>query len=103
MGGVCKAPDERPLNEIEISRTPADPHSEEVGLAGADVTSSAKHAPACGAKLLAPRTRRTPVHSDLALKLTADLLWTGLLVCLPVLAITMAVGLVVSVLQVLTQ
>jgi len=43
------------------------------------------------------------VHSDLALKLTADLLWTGLLVCLPVLAITMAVGLVVSVLQVLTQ
>jgi flagellar biosynthetic protein FliQ len=43
------------------------------------------------------------VHSDLALKLTADLFWTGLLVCLPVLALTMAVGLVVSVLQVLTQ
>lgn len=43
------------------------------------------------------------MHSDLALKLTADLLWTGLLVCVPVLAITMAVGLVVSVLQVLTQ
>lgn len=43
------------------------------------------------------------MHSDLALKLTADLFWTGFLVCLPVLATTMAVGLAVSVLQVLTQ
>ena len=43
------------------------------------------------------------MHSDLALKLTADLFWTGFLVCLPVLAVTMTVGLVVSVLQVLTQ
>ena len=43
------------------------------------------------------------MHSDLALKLTADLFWTGCLVCLPVLAVTMIVGLVVSVLQVLTQ
>lgn len=43
------------------------------------------------------------MHSDLALKITADLFWTGFLVCLPVLAVTMAVGLVVSVLQVLTQ
>lgn len=43
------------------------------------------------------------MHSDLALKLTADLFWTGLLVCMPVLGITMAVGLVVSVLQALTQ
>lgn len=43
------------------------------------------------------------MHSDLALKLTADLFWTGFLVCLPVLAITMAVGLAISVLQVLTQ
>lgn len=43
------------------------------------------------------------MHGDLALKLTADLFWTGLLVCLPVLAVTMAVGLVVSVFQVLTQ
>jgi flagellar biosynthetic protein FliQ len=43
------------------------------------------------------------VHSDLALKLTSDLFWTGFVLCLPVLAITMAVGLVVSVLQVLTQ
>jgi flagellar biosynthetic protein FliQ len=43
------------------------------------------------------------VHSDLALKMTADLFWTGLLVCLPVLGITMLVGLVVSVLQTVTQ
>jgi flagellar biosynthetic protein FliQ len=44
-----------------------------------------------------------PVHSDLALKITADLFWTGLLVSLPVLGITMAVGLVLSILQVVTQ
>ncbi|WP_309246727.1 hypothetical protein [Ramlibacter montanisoli] len=34
------------------------------------------------------------MHSDLALKMTADLFWTGLLVCLPILGITMLVGLV---------
>lgn len=43
------------------------------------------------------------MHSDLALKMTADLFWTGLLVCLPILGITMLVGLVISVLQVVTQ
>lgn len=43
------------------------------------------------------------MHSDMALRMAADLFWTGLLVCLPVLAITMAVGLVVSILQVVTQ
>lgn len=43
------------------------------------------------------------MHSDLALKMTADLFWTGLLVCLPVLGITMLVGLVISILQVVTQ
>ena len=43
------------------------------------------------------------MHSDLALKLTADLFWTGLLVSLPVLGLTMLVGLVISVLQVVTQ
>ena len=43
------------------------------------------------------------MHSDLALKITADLFWTGLLVSLPVLGITMAVGLVLSILQVVTQ
>jgi flagellar biosynthesis protein FliP len=43
------------------------------------------------------------VQSDLVLKMTADLFTTGLLVSLPVLGITMAVGLAVSVLQVITQ
>ena len=43
------------------------------------------------------------MHSDLALKLTADLFWTGLLVSLPVLGLTMLVGLVISILQVVTQ
>ena len=43
------------------------------------------------------------MHSDLALKMTADLFWTGLLVCLPVLALTMLVGLAVSIVQVVTQ
>lgn len=41
--------------------------------------------------------------ADLALRLMADLFWTGLLVSLPVLGTTMAVGLVISVLQVVTQ
>lgn len=43
------------------------------------------------------------MHGDLALKMAADLFWTGLLVCLPVLGITVLVGLVVSILQVVTQ
>ncbi|HYE38927.1 MAG TPA: flagellar biosynthetic protein FliQ [Ramlibacter sp.] len=43
------------------------------------------------------------MHSDLAMKLTADLFWTGLLVCLPVLGLTMLVGLAISILQVVTQ
>lgn len=43
------------------------------------------------------------VHSDLAVRMAADLFWTGLLVCLPVLGISMLVGLAVSILQVVTQ
>lgn len=43
------------------------------------------------------------MHSDLALKLTADLFWTGLLISLPILGLTMLVGLVISILQVVTQ
>jgi flagellar biosynthetic protein FliQ len=43
------------------------------------------------------------MQGDLAMRVTADLFWTGLMVCLPVLGITMLVGLVVSVLQVVTQ
>jgi flagellar biosynthetic protein FliQ len=35
--------------------------------------------------------------------MTSDLFWTGLLVCLPVLGLTMLVGLAISVLQVVTQ
>jgi flagellar biosynthetic protein FliQ len=43
------------------------------------------------------------MHSDLAISMMANLFWTGLLVCLPVLGVVMAVGLVISVLQVVTQ
>ena len=43
------------------------------------------------------------MHSGFALKVTADLFWTGLLVCLPVLGLTMLVGLLVSIFQVVTQ
>ena len=43
------------------------------------------------------------MHNDLALKLTADLFWTGFLLCLPVLAAALVVGLVVSILQAATQ
>lgn len=43
------------------------------------------------------------LHSDLALRLASDMLWTGLLVCLPVLGLTMLVGIAISILQVVTQ
>lgn len=43
------------------------------------------------------------MHADLALKMMADLFWTGLLVCAPILGITMLVGLVISLIQVVTQ
>lgn len=43
------------------------------------------------------------MHPDLALHMMRDLFWTGFLVCAPVLGLTMLVGLVVSVLQVVTQ
>ena len=43
------------------------------------------------------------MHADLAISMMADLFWTGLLVCLPVLGLTMAVGLAISVVQVVTQ
>lgn len=43
------------------------------------------------------------MDTDLALKMTTHLFWTGLLVCLPVLGLTLMVGLSVSVLQVVTQ
>lgn len=43
------------------------------------------------------------MHADLALKMMADLFWTGFLVCVPILGITMLVGLVISLIQVVTQ
>ena len=43
------------------------------------------------------------MHSDLAISMMADLFWTGLLVCLPVLGLVMLVGVAISVLQVVTQ
>ena len=39
------------------------------------------------------------MHADLAMRMMGELFWTGLLVCLPVLGITMLVGLAISVLQ----
>ncbi|MWL90538.1 flagellar type III secretion system protein FliQ [Cupriavidus sp. SW-Y-13] len=43
------------------------------------------------------------MHADLALRMMSGLLWTGLTVCLPLLAVIMTVGLVISLLQVVTQ
>jgi len=46
---------------------------------------------------------RFSMHVDLALRMLGDLFWTALLVCAPVLGLTMLVGLLVSVVQVVTQ
>lgn len=43
------------------------------------------------------------MHSDLAIAMMADVFWTGLRVCAPVLGLVMAVGLTISILQVVTQ
>lgn len=43
------------------------------------------------------------MHSGIAIHLMADLFWTGLLICLPVLGATMLVGVVISIVQVVTQ
>ena len=43
------------------------------------------------------------MHSDMAIAMMADLFWTGLLICLPVLGLVMLVGLAISLLQVVTQ
>lgn len=43
------------------------------------------------------------MQADLVVRMLGDLFWTGMLVCAPVLAFTIAIGLVVSVLQVVTQ
>ena len=41
--------------------------------------------------------------SDLALQLLSDVLWNALIIAAPLLAVTLVVGLLVSVLQVVTQ
>jgi len=43
------------------------------------------------------------MQPDLALQTLGDLFWTGLLICAPVLGLTMLVGVLISVLQVVTQ
>jgi flagellar biosynthesis protein FliQ len=43
------------------------------------------------------------MQSDMAVAMMAQLLWTGLIVCLPVLGCVMLVGLFISLLQVVTQ
>ena len=43
------------------------------------------------------------MRSDLALHMMADLLWNALLISAPLLAVTLVVGLLVSVFQVVTQ
>ena len=43
------------------------------------------------------------MHADLALKMMSDLFWTGLLICVPLLGLTMLVGVLISVVQVVTQ
>lgn len=41
--------------------------------------------------------------SDLALRLTAEMLWNGVLISAPLLGLTLLVGLAVSIVQVVTQ
>ncbi|WP_371326602.1 flagellar biosynthetic protein FliQ [Collimonas sp. OK412] len=58
---------------------------------------------ACKALFFGIRVPKVSMHADLALQMMADMFWTGLLVCMPVLALSMLVGLIVSILQVVTQ
>ena len=43
------------------------------------------------------------LSGDLALTLTSEMLWTAVLLCAPIIGISMLVGLAVSILQVVTQ
>ncbi len=43
------------------------------------------------------------MRPDLAIQLMSELFWTGLLICAPVLLLTLAVGVTISILQVVTQ
>ena len=43
------------------------------------------------------------MDSDVALRLVSQLLWNAALICAPVLGLTLLVGLIISILQVVTQ
>jgi len=43
------------------------------------------------------------MHSDMAIGLLADLLWTGLTISLPLMGLVMAIGIGIGILQVVTQ
>lgn len=43
------------------------------------------------------------MHADLALRMLADLFWTGFILCAPLLGAVMLVGILISVMQVVTQ
>lgn len=43
------------------------------------------------------------MQPDSAIQLMGQMFWTGLLVCAPVLGVTLAVGLFISIVQVITQ
>lgn len=43
------------------------------------------------------------MHTDIALKLLADVLWNALIIAAPLFAVTLVVGLLISVIQVVTQ
>ncbi len=43
------------------------------------------------------------MNADLALVLSTDMMWTAIKVCAPVLGLTMLVGLLISIFQVVTQ
>ena len=43
------------------------------------------------------------MNIDLALSLTYDMLWTGIIVAAPILGVALAVGLMISIFQVVTQ
>jgi flagellar biosynthetic protein FliQ len=46
---------------------------------------------------------RLKLSSDLALALTNEMLWTAILIAAPVLGLSMLVGLIISIFQVVTQ
>jgi flagellar biosynthetic protein FliQ len=48
-------------------------------------------------------TGRRVLSSDFALQLMAEMLWAAVLISAPILGLTMLVGLVISILQVVTQ